>query len=109
MVLRHHPNEAQAGGYDGLHQWNFETREGRFLIWNKDGVCDVANHFAGIASCTSYEVNGNVVAVLKKQASGISYLHGMADKRRRDRLKEISEGLMTSLIFDAKAQMVPGR
>src|SRR5262249_54485561 len=35
-VLLHHPNEAERNHYDGLHQWNFDIQNGRFVIWNMD-------------------------------------------------------------------------
>ncbi len=42
VLLRHFPNEAETEGYSGFHQFNFDLREGRFLIWNREGVVDVA-------------------------------------------------------------------
>jgi len=35
VVLRHRPNEAIGAAYAGLHQWNFDVRGGRFVIWNE--------------------------------------------------------------------------
>lgn len=35
VLLMHHKNEAEHENYQGLHQWNFDEREGKFLIWNQ--------------------------------------------------------------------------
>jgi len=34
VVLLHYRNEAEKARYVGLHQWNFDVREGRALLWN---------------------------------------------------------------------------
>ncbi|MCH7792237.1 MAG: methyltransferase domain-containing protein [Planctomycetes bacterium] len=33
--LEHSVNEGRNQRYRGLHQWNFDVQEGRFVIWNK--------------------------------------------------------------------------
>jgi SAM-dependent methyltransferase len=48
VVLRHYVNEAEgghdSGGYDGLHQWNFEVRDGELVIWNREGRAALGDH-----------------------------------------------------------------
>lgn len=34
IFLGHHRNEAEYEMYGGLHQWNFDVQDGRFVIWN---------------------------------------------------------------------------
>jgi SAM-dependent methyltransferase len=34
VVIRHIENEAEGGGYNGLHQWNFTEENGSAVIWN---------------------------------------------------------------------------
>lgn len=46
VVLSHFADEAEAAGQAGLHQWNFSIRDGRFVIWNRDGATDVASTLA---------------------------------------------------------------
>ena len=36
VILRHNENEGEKAHYNGLHQWNIELRDGKFLIWNMD-------------------------------------------------------------------------
>lgn len=36
VLLRHYRDEAEGGEYEGLHQWNFDCKDDRFVIWNKD-------------------------------------------------------------------------
>jgi SAM-dependent methyltransferase len=35
VLLRHYQNEGVAQDYEGLHQWNFDLREGRLVLWNR--------------------------------------------------------------------------
>jgi SAM-dependent methyltransferase len=37
VVLRHVPNEAVTESYEQLHQWNFDEREGRCVVWRRPG------------------------------------------------------------------------
>lgn len=43
VILRHAENEAENGGYQGLHQWNLSVhrKEGKFIIWNRDTEIDI--------------------------------------------------------------------
>jgi SAM-dependent methyltransferase len=34
VLLRHRLNEGEHEGYVGLHQWNFDVRDGDLVIWN---------------------------------------------------------------------------
>jgi SAM-dependent methyltransferase len=43
VLLRHARNEAVAQRYAGLHQWNFDLRGDRFVIWNEKSSIDVAD------------------------------------------------------------------
>lgn len=51
VLLRHFRNEGEAGDYRGLHQWNFDVRDGRFVIADRAGAAvDVAAALpAGVA------------------------------------------------------------
>jgi SAM-dependent methyltransferase len=55
VLLRHFRNEAEAGAYDGLHQWNFDCEGGRFIIWNARNRIDVSKRFEAVATtiCTT--------------------------------------------------------
>jgi SAM-dependent methyltransferase len=37
VVLRHAPNEAVTERYEQLHQWNFDERDGRCIVWRRPG------------------------------------------------------------------------
>jgi hypothetical protein len=96
VVLRHHPNEAESGNYDGLHQWNFDCQEEQFIIWNKNGRCNVAERFSGIATCQARMINGNAVATLRKTVGGADFLSQTIADRRRERIAE----MMSTMIGD---------
>lgn len=36
VILRHHDNVAETANYQGLHQWNLTTEDGKFIVWNKE-------------------------------------------------------------------------
>ncbi len=49
IVLSHVINEAEHGQYVGLHQWNFDSSDGDFIIWNKSHTINANKHFAQYA------------------------------------------------------------
>lgn len=43
VALTHLRNEGEREGYMGIHVWNIDCIDGRFVIWNQDERHDVAN------------------------------------------------------------------
>jgi ubiquinone/menaquinone biosynthesis C-methylase UbiE len=43
VILNHHANEAVTQSYGGLHQHNFDVKDGDFIIWNKNGSVYLKN------------------------------------------------------------------
>jgi SAM-dependent methyltransferase len=64
VLLRHRRNEAEAKDYLGLHQWNFDIRDGRFVIWNRSSAQVVAEALSGKAKIRAHEDADEVVCVL---------------------------------------------
>jgi SAM-dependent methyltransferase len=52
VVLRHRTNEAVQQGYIQLHQWNFDAREGKLIVWHPGHETDVSAELAGRAAVT---------------------------------------------------------
>jgi SAM-dependent methyltransferase len=50
VLLQHLINEGETEKYYGLHQWNFNLENGRFIIWNKIRRSDVADEIGASAS-----------------------------------------------------------
>lgn len=46
VALRHMKNEGVRNGYFGIHFWNIECRDGRFVIWNREVTNDVTAQLA---------------------------------------------------------------
>jgi SAM-dependent methyltransferase len=46
VALTHLRNEGERNGYFGIHFWNIDCRDGRFLIWNRDVSNDVTAQIA---------------------------------------------------------------
>jgi 2-polyprenyl-3-methyl-5-hydroxy-6-metoxy-1,4-benzoquinol methylase len=42
VALRHMKNEGERNSYFGIHLWNIECRDDRFVIWNRETTKDVA-------------------------------------------------------------------
>lgn len=49
VYLGHRRNEAEFEGYSGFHQWNFDAREGAFVIWNRFRSYNVSEMLRGFA------------------------------------------------------------
>lgn len=43
VFLQHAKNEGQAESYVGLHQWNFDCRDGRLKLWSQSVEYDLSN------------------------------------------------------------------
>ena len=47
VALTHMRNEGERNGYFGIHFWNIDCRDGRFVIWNRDVEHDVGARLGG--------------------------------------------------------------
>jgi len=54
VFLRHFSNEAVQQGNVGLHQWNFDVRDGALVVWNESQVFDVASCLGSQAQVLCY-------------------------------------------------------
>lgn len=45
MIIVFHPNEADQGNYQGLHNWNFDIRNGSFVIESRGRLVNVSQLF----------------------------------------------------------------
>jgi SAM-dependent methyltransferase len=79
VLLRHARNEAVHQDYVQLHQWNFDERDGDFIVWRGDEESNVTELLAGRAEVTcrrdlgedddpSEEEFGWIVCVISKPA-----------------------------------------
>jgi SAM-dependent methyltransferase len=55
VLLRHYQNEAVVERYEELHQWNFDLRDGRLVVWNKRGEHDVGRALGDIEVSVAIE------------------------------------------------------
>jgi SAM-dependent methyltransferase len=54
VLLRHYRNEGEAGGYSGLHQWNFDLWDDSLVIWNEDCAYNVSQMLCEEAQIECY-------------------------------------------------------
>ncbi len=99
VFLEHHANEAENAAYDGFHQWNFDVRDGRFIVWNKTHDIDASALFAPGAQVTATKSDNWVVVCFDKIADA------PADKDRllpqaNDRIKELLAAMLASSAED---------
>jgi SAM-dependent methyltransferase len=67
VVLKHFENEAKEGGSHGLHQWNFEVRDGRLHLWREGAEDhDLAELVAGRATVEAGQTGAWVWGVLTR-------------------------------------------
>jgi SAM-dependent methyltransferase len=52
VLLRHGRNEAVSEAYVQLHQWNFDERDGQFIVWREGHETNVSEMLAGRAEVT---------------------------------------------------------
>lgn len=64
----HSRNEAVREGWSGFHQWNFDSRNGDFVIWNREAIHSVNEIFSGVAEVQTVCIPGTerVIGVLRK-------------------------------------------
>jgi len=48
LIIVFHPNEADQGNYQGLHNWNFDIRNNAFIIASRGRQVDVSKLFGGV-------------------------------------------------------------
>ena len=66
LYLKHHINEAETENYEGFHQFNFDLRDGRFIIWNKSSFWDVASVLPIHVDVKVHLEDQDIVAVITK-------------------------------------------
>ena len=54
VVLSHMRNEAENEGYSGLHQWNFDVRDGDLILWNRAVEHNVSEFLRASASVNAF-------------------------------------------------------
>lgn len=92
VVLRHALNEALNGNWDGLHQWNFDSENGHFVIWNRDDRVNVTDRFSAVADIETHVENGGIyVSMNKIRSNGLDIL-----SRQRERVQEIMGAILLS-------------
>ncbi len=86
VVLTHAVNEAEHEKYDGLHQWNFEIRAGKFVIWNRQETHVVESIYSAFAGIETYNYGKYIRTVLTKRSEPEIDIKSRYQKRLRDTL-----------------------
>jgi len=64
LTLFHFTNEGVYQQYEGLHQWNFDVRDNRFVIWNPKTHIDAAEALgAGVSEIRCQMLNQRLLRV----------------------------------------------
>jgi SAM-dependent methyltransferase len=87
--MLHHENEAVMEDYGGMHQHNFTVRDGRFVIWNREGEVDVADAL-GLAVEIEAHIHGETLSAHVKRGVAVTIrkvapvaMHTCADRHRQ--------------------------
>jgi SAM-dependent methyltransferase len=64
VLLRHKRNEGQQALYGGLHQWNFDARDDRLVLWNEAIEIDVGKALERRATASAWREEHEVIARL---------------------------------------------
>jgi hypothetical protein len=66
--LNHRRNEAVFEEYSGFHQWNFDTEDGNFIIWNKKESFNVTKILSDLATVKVTLVGDQISVNITKNA-----------------------------------------
>ena len=66
VLLQHSVNEAEREAYSGMHQWNFDWRDGDCVIWRPGKEWSLQSEFAGQATVSGGKEQEVVTAKLTK-------------------------------------------
>lgn len=70
VLLRHRRREAEFESYRGLHQWNFDTADGEFVIWRpRTRKVHVGKALADRASINCFQDAGWLTCLITKRAA----------------------------------------
>lgn len=85
VVLEHAADEAEHARYDGLHQWNFNVENDRFVIWNRSQKLFLDEH---VADCQVEKMQKNgrmiTIALRKLRASSSDVVYQRTRARARE-------------------------
>jgi len=104
VLLGHRRNEAEFENYSGFHQWNFDLRDGEFVIWNKGQQISVTDRLREFACCDARLQDEFLMVRLRKKASGAEALSRMVAARRMARIGELSAVLIATAAIASKAE-----
>ena len=62
VLLRHYVNEAVNEHYEELHQWNFELRDGRPVVWNRRATHDLTVVLGDLVALEDARIEPNPAA-----------------------------------------------
>jgi SAM-dependent methyltransferase len=65
-LLRHHRNEATKQHYLGLHQWNFDDRDGDFVVWRPDTERNLSRELADLGSGEIWHEGDEIIWVFTR-------------------------------------------
>jgi SAM-dependent methyltransferase len=83
VILRHRPNEAESAKYEGLHQWNFELRKGKwFWIRGKAKSYDMPNLLKWTAEVHCHMDGQWLICAIRKRTGWQRLLRRLRLRRR---------------------------
>ena len=68
VLLKHFRNEGESAGYEGLHQWNFDVRDGRPVVWSHAVEYDLSGEVGAAADIDAGFRDGWVEWTLRPRA-----------------------------------------
>ncbi len=77
VILRHRPNEAETAAYKGLHQRNFEVRDGRFHIRSRETTRDIGMALHAVAEVSCHQDGPWLICTIVKRKAMQRVLCGL--------------------------------
>lgn len=70
IYMEHFANEAENENYAGMHQWNFDTEDDAFIVWNLRERHNVSLMFRDVADISCEINNNDVLKVIIRKKPG---------------------------------------
>lgn len=102
--LKHHLNEAETENYEGFHQFNFDMKNDRFVIWNKQEYLDVISVLPIRVEISVRLEAPDIIVVIKKVEDFDPALRLVQSKNR---LRHIQRAFITHQTQQAEAELKP--
>lgn len=110
VFLSHAVNEAENENYGGFHQWNFDSQDGDFIVWNRNRTINLTDYFRGIAKVeVQHEDGSRWIEVSMVKSDAAHDLDARCHERKSARIADLNHVLLALASSSAQMPAATGR